>query len=145
MSSDASPFFEAPGFDPGRPRLLLLSYHFPPGAAVGALRWQKLAGIAAERGWQLDVITLAPEEAVRPDPRRLAELPAGTRVWGVARRMPWEDRLLQTALRWRKSARGAWRALRRAGGEASADARGAAREEVELMDTRSLTRSEARW
>src|SRR2546422_7800891 len=41
---------------PGQHRLLLISYHFPPDPAVGALRWQKLARYAAERGWGLDVM-----------------------------------------------------------------------------------------
>lgn len=34
-----------------RPRLLLLRYHFPPRQSAAALRWQKLAGHAADRGW----------------------------------------------------------------------------------------------
>src|SRR5262249_5100160 len=40
----------------GADRLLLVSYHFPPDRAVGALRWRKFARYAAERGWALDVI-----------------------------------------------------------------------------------------
>ncbi len=67
----------------GAPRLLLLSYFFPPSQAVGALRWQKFAGHFAEAGVGLDVITLDPASLSKPDPARLAELPAGTRVYGV--------------------------------------------------------------
>lgn len=63
--------------------MLLISYHFPPGDAVGALRWQRLAGHAADLGWELDVITVHPGSLRRPDDRRLSELPAGTRVYGV--------------------------------------------------------------
>ena len=64
-------------------RLLLISYHFPPDSAVGALRWQKLARYAAERGWGLDVITLHPAQLRHTDPGRLADLPTGVRVYGI--------------------------------------------------------------
>ena len=66
-----------------RARLLLITYHFPPDAAVGALRWQKLARHAAERGWGLDVIALHPAQVKSADPDRLADLPAGVRVYGI--------------------------------------------------------------
>ena len=66
-----------------RRRLLLVSYHFPPGVAVGGLRWQKLARYAVERGWGLDVVTLDPAELVERDPERLADLPHGVRVYGI--------------------------------------------------------------
>jgi glycosyltransferase involved in cell wall biosynthesis len=71
---------------PSRPtprRLLLVSYHFPPGTAVGGLRWQKLARYAVERGWGLDVITLDPADLAEHDPERLADLPHGVRVFGI--------------------------------------------------------------
>jgi len=68
-----------------RARLFLVSYHFPPDPAVGALRWQKLARYAAERGWGLDVITLHPAELEASDPARLADLPAGVRIYGIPR------------------------------------------------------------
>lgn len=67
---------------PGR-RILLLSYHFPPGQATGALRWQKLSAYAAERGWGMDVLCAHPDLLTTTDPSRLAELPPGTRVFGV--------------------------------------------------------------
>lgn len=66
-----------------RARLLLISYHFAPDAAVGALRWQKLARYAAERGWGLDVIALHPSQLKAADPGRLADLPPGVRVYGI--------------------------------------------------------------
>lgn len=70
---------------PVRPgaRLLLLSYHFPPGQAVGGLRWQMLATHAAERGWAMDIITVHPDSLPHPDASRLAQLPSGTRVFGT--------------------------------------------------------------
>ena len=57
---------------PPHPRLLLISYHFPPDTTVGARRWEKLARYVAERGWGLDVIT---RELPQNDPERLAALP----------------------------------------------------------------------
>lgn len=78
-----APFHEVPGGVPGRRRLLLVSYHFPPGRAVGALRWQKMLGFAAERGWEADVVCLDPAAMAAPDLARLADLPAGTRLFGV--------------------------------------------------------------
>lgn len=76
------PFFQnAPAGHQGR--LLLLSYHFPPGHATGALRWQKLARYAAARGWELDVVTLDPSDLPTAEWHRLEELPAGLRCFGV--------------------------------------------------------------
>jgi len=77
------PFHVVPGASPGAGRLLLITYHFPPGGAAGALRWQKLAGFLAAEGWRLDVITLDPSLLPSRDDARLADLPAGTRVFGV--------------------------------------------------------------
>src|SRR5687767_4673049 len=79
------PFHESPpatGRAPRR-RMLLLAFYFPPGQAAGALRWQKLARHAAARGWALDVITQEPGQLEASDATRLAELPAGTRVFGA--------------------------------------------------------------
>ncbi|HET7563607.1 MAG TPA: hypothetical protein VFJ96_01335 [Gemmatimonadaceae bacterium] len=80
----AVPYFQADG-NPAQEqsRLLLLSYHFPPSQATGALRWQKLIRYAAARSWGVDVVTLDPECLRDADPRRLADLPAGVRVYGV--------------------------------------------------------------
>jgi teichuronic acid exporter len=74
------------GAPTGQHRLLLISYHFPPAESVGALRWQKLTRLAAERGWECDVITAHPDELGSRDWSRLAELPPGTRIFGVKRR-----------------------------------------------------------
>ncbi|HXQ28286.1 MAG TPA: hypothetical protein VN848_03370 [Gemmatimonadales bacterium] len=81
------PFYTAPGSttEPARRRLLLISYHYPPGQASGVLRWQRLTRYAAERGWALDAVTLAPADLPDQDPARLADLASGTRVYGVSR------------------------------------------------------------
>ena len=77
------PFFDRSN-ETGRERsLLLLTYHFPPSRAVGALRWQKFANYVAERGWALDVITLDPSSIENLDDDRLRELPPGIRLFGV--------------------------------------------------------------
>jgi hypothetical protein len=79
------PFFTAPGDNAGQSRrLLLISMAFPPDQCTGALRWQKLSHFVAERGWQLDVITVDPSSLESVDASRLEELPAGTRVYGVS-------------------------------------------------------------
>lgn len=80
----AEPYFSSPPTtgSPGR-RMLLLSYHFPPGQAVGALRWQKMAHVANERGWEMDVVTLDPDSLASRDPEALRQLPPGMRLYGV--------------------------------------------------------------
>ena len=79
-----------PFFDSGPPigstsrRLLLLSYHFAPSRAVGALRWQGLARYAVRRGYGIDVVTLPPFSLPESDPDRLKELPRAVRLFGIA-------------------------------------------------------------
>lgn len=90
-----TPYFERAGPPPKRGRLLLVSYHFPPGGTAGALRWQKFTPYLAECGWGVDVIT----EIGAPDNRdetRLAELPPGTRVFGIIHRDPLTFRVAVT-------------------------------------------------
>jgi len=89
----AGPAFVAPG----QSRLLLLSYHFPPGQSVGGLRWQMLARHAEEHGWAMDVITVHPKSLAAPDLRRLGQLPASARVFGVELPDPWIERLEDAA------------------------------------------------
>jgi hypothetical protein len=87
----AIPFYSSGRAGP-RGRLLLLSYHFPPSIASGALRWQKLASHAAERGWGMDIVALEPTEVERADPERVSQLPQGIRLYGVSARPPVLDR-----------------------------------------------------
>jgi glycosyltransferase involved in cell wall biosynthesis len=100
-----APFFATAAAPPEASRLLLLSYHFPPSEEVGALRWQKLTGALAAHGWATDVVTLHPSLLDDRDDRRLQDLPAGTRVFGVTpRRLLLErcERLVVRGLRrWR--------------------------------------------
>lgn len=64
-------------------RLLVITEHFPPGRAVGGLRWQKMSQFAAERGWGTDVVCLDPAFLADRDDERMADLPPGMRVYGV--------------------------------------------------------------
>lgn len=91
--SPPPPYHEAPGSSHATRRLLLIAPAFPPCAEVGALRWQKIAEIAAERGWRLDVITGAAGPQDRMDDSRLLTLPAGTRVWSIPLRTTVPERL----------------------------------------------------
>ena len=98
------PFF-ARADAPLSSRLLLISYHFPPSRAVGALRWQKLAAYAATRGYALDVVTLDPSSLSERDDDGLQELPTGIRIFGVALPQNGVDRVVDgmlAARRWVK-------------------------------------------
>src|SRR5213079_3340339 len=120
----------------GRPRLLLISYHFPPDAAVGALRWQKLSRYAAERGWGLDVITFDPASLAVTDPSRLADLPPGVRVYTLAPpQVAWEH-LVELAWRAYDSARRLPHRLARSVGGALGPV---------PQQRQSLARREVRW
>ena len=77
-------------------RLLLLSHNFPPMETAGALRWEKLAPLAALRGYELDAVTAFPDSV---DRTRLDSLPTGTSVTGVPDRDPWPTRLENWAAR----------------------------------------------
>lgn len=99
-------FFEAPASNasPLR-RLLLITFHFPPGSAAGALRWQKLSHFAGERGWSLDVISLHPSGLDKVDTARLTDLPPGTRIYGVPMRKLLLERLEDRLWGWYRSFR----------------------------------------
>jgi glycosyltransferase involved in cell wall biosynthesis len=121
-------------------RLLLISYHFPPGQAAGALRWQKLAPYAAERRWALDVVTLHPSGMGAPDMSRLAELPPGTRAYGIP------DPMLAVE----RAERAIWkiyRGIRPTRSPSSPGARlaSAASPDVGAARPESLGRAEIRW
>jgi hypothetical protein len=74
-------FFEKPPDGVERQRLLLLTHHFPPSEAVGALRWHRFVNLFAARGWSFDVVTAAP--SLETQTAMPTDLPPGTRVWGV--------------------------------------------------------------
>lgn len=78
----AAPFFEKAGRpEQDQDRLMLISQHFPPNAAVGARRWEQFAQFIAERGWGLDVVMC--RQAGDIDRARMDALPDGIRVFDV--------------------------------------------------------------
>ncbi|MBI4502649.1 MAG: oligosaccharide flippase family protein [Gemmatimonadetes bacterium] len=85
------------GDRPEADRLLLITYHFPPDPAVGALRWRKLARYAAERGWALDVIAAHPASLTGTDAGALDDLPPGVRIFGVPVETPAFERVVDAA------------------------------------------------
>ncbi|MES2178637.1 MAG: glycosyltransferase [Gemmatimonadota bacterium] len=66
-----------------RPRLLILSYHFPPDGAVGGYRWAGISKYLARSGWVVDVVTAAPPAALPPED--------GITVHSVSRRRTLND------------------------------------------------------
>lgn len=76
-----------------KPRLLLISYFFPPNPAVGAQRWAHLAAYAVEHGWDIDVITIAISDIAKPDLQQAAALPPGICIHHV----PWRRPLAEAA------------------------------------------------
>lgn len=81
-SPSPTPFHVAPG-TPGPRRMLLVSVAYPPSAEVGALRWQKIAQTARNRGWTIDVILVDPTDAALREVERLREVPPGARLFDV--------------------------------------------------------------
>lgn len=97
------PFYVAPG-EPrhARRRMLLISYHFPPGNQVGALRWRMMVRHAESLGWATDVITVGPGTVGQADTTSLELLPSGTHVYGVAPSEHWTRHLIAAAVRARR-------------------------------------------
>lgn len=84
-----------------RGRLLLVTYSFPPDRRVGALRWQRLIPWLTAKGWEVDVLTLDPEQLTLSmrDSSAIATVPPGVRVFGVThprlRIHRWQSSLLR--------------------------------------------------
>lgn len=103
----AFPFWQAPPLGmPSDRTALLITYHFPPGQAAGALRWQQLTRFGGIRNWCYDIVTTAPSDLQNPDWRRVSLLPAGTRLFGALQDATTLETLLDLPL-------AAWRPIRR--------------------------------
>jgi hypothetical protein len=101
-------YFESPAAPlPDAPRVLLISYSFPPDPAVGGLRWQQMAVHFAERGWVVDVIARDFTNVPGLDTARLDRLPPGMRVFSVPDREPLVARVQRMV----------WRPIRRVIGQ----------------------------
>ncbi|MEO8333656.1 MAG: glycosyltransferase [bacterium] len=70
------------------PRILLISYNFPPDSAIGGLRWQRMAAYFAEYGWAVDVIARNFNDLPGIDLARIEKLPNGMRIFSVPDREP---------------------------------------------------------
>ena len=118
-----------------RPRMVVVSYHFPPDPAVGAQRWGKMVRYAAERGWEVEVVTRDPGQLERRDASGAASLPVDIRIHTVPnrpRRAGGVERALYLALK----AAVPGRARKEAGAAAS----------PRFVPSESLSREEmARW
>lgn len=55
-------------------KILIIAYHFPPDAAVGALRPQKFVKYLPEFGWQPYVLTIKEKYIQKNDPTRLKDV-----------------------------------------------------------------------
>ena len=70
------------------PRVLLVSYYYPPSGGSGVQRALKMSRYLPDFGWDVTVLTVDPAHAAYPDvdPSMLADVPAGvaverTRAW----------------------------------------------------------------
>src|SRR5215471_15620425 len=55
-------------------RVLVVAYHFPPAAEVGAIRPQKLVKYLPRYGWEPLVLTVEPRHNARQDPTRVEDV-----------------------------------------------------------------------
>jgi len=65
-------------------RILIISYHFPPDAAVGALRPLKFAKYLPLYGWDPYILTVNPKYYESLDSSRVHEMPSLSRVFRTA-------------------------------------------------------------
>src|ERR1041384_4970983 len=79
------------------PRMLLVSYHFPPDPVVGGLRWQEMARFFISLGWAVDVISRDFRDVEHLDPARLEHFRANLRLFSVADREPLVERTHKVA------------------------------------------------
>lgn len=82
------------------PRMLLVSYHFPPDPVVGGLRWQEMSRFFISLGWAVDVIARDFHTVEHLDPARLEPFTANLRVFSVADREPLIERAHRVVWPW---------------------------------------------
>ncbi len=108
------------------PRLLLISYCFPPDPAVGGLRWQQMAMYFAEHGWVVDVIARDFSNVPGLDTGRLERLPPGMRIFSVPDREPLIARIQRMV----------WRPIRRVVGHMKTPVKALALSQPEIRKER---------
>src|SRR5512140_2788083 len=65
------------------PRILLVSYNFPPDPAVGGLRWQQMGRFFAANGWGVDVVSRDFTDVSGLARGRLEGLPVGILIFSA--------------------------------------------------------------
>lgn len=70
-------------------RLLMISYPFPPNASAGAVRSQRFAHGLRDHGWEVEVVTIKPNDACPQDPPDDAPAEAALTVHHTATLDPW--------------------------------------------------------
>jgi len=71
---------DATTIGPAMPRLLLISYFFPPHGGAGVQRALKFCTAATSQDWQVTVLAHAPHSGDLQDPTMLAEIPTDVSV-----------------------------------------------------------------
>lgn len=78
------PFYQSPEpAAPDAPRMLVVSYTFPPDSQVGGLRWAEMGRYFVRNGWAVDVISRDFSKAENIDMDRLERLDRGFRIFSV--------------------------------------------------------------
>src|SRR6266849_4551814 len=73
-------------------KILIVSYHFPPDAAVGGMRPAKFAKYLPQFGWEPIILTVKQRYHRLSDPSKLKDLGLGPRVYRT-RMLPQPGRL----------------------------------------------------
>ena len=93
---DAMHFASAQPAPEGAPRMLLVTYHFPPDPIIGGLRWQEMTRYLTDRGWAVDIIARDFRDLERVDPARLGRFTHSTRIFSAPDREPLPGRIHKT-------------------------------------------------
>lgn len=78
------------------PRILLVTYHFPPDPMIGGVRWQEMTRYLTDRGWAVDVIARDFRDLPRVDPARLTRFTTSLRIFSAPDREPLPGRVHKT-------------------------------------------------
>src|SRR5690349_21131617 len=76
-------------------KILIISYHFPPDAAVGGMRPAKFAKYLPQFGWEPIILTVKQHYHRVTDPSKLADLGAVPHIYRT-RMLPQPGRLYMT-------------------------------------------------
>lgn len=90
---DAMHFASVHAAPEGAPRILLVTYHFPPDPMIGGVRWQEMSRYLTERGWAVDVIARDFRNLPRVDPARLTRFTKNIRIFSAPDREPLPGRV----------------------------------------------------